>query len=480
MNIPAKLVPTTRGKEKLVDDEGFVYNFEKHSRDGKLKFWVCEKRFSVHKCSARAHTLGSAIVHKGGRHAQHTVQAEQVELRSIYASAKARAVQSTEPSGNVAIAAMTSASLSAQAASSCGLIERVVRSTRQKVLAAPVAPRRLEDIALTDNVRTYQPAQGGPPQPFVLYDSGFGDPHRIIIMGSARGVEHLGMCSDWFCDGTFDVAPELFCQLYCVSGLRLGSCLPLLYALLPGKAEDVYVRLFTAVRGLLPYGKLPTSCMMDFETAAHKAWKTCFPLAALSGCLFHHGQCIWRKIQACGLQQTYQSDASFALACRKLMAIAFVPLGDAARAFEELTDPLTGTLPDALVPVADYYEDTWIGRPTANGGRRAPLYEHGLWGQYDRVLGGHSRTNNSTEASHQALQVMLGLKHPTTFRLIGELKKQQQKIERRMEAMVAGNEPPRPRKKYRGATANLERIVGSYAMRTMEEYLRGVAHNLGY
>ena len=69
---------------------------------------------------------------------------------------------------------------------------------------------------------------------------------------------------------------------------------------------------------------------------------------------------MYRKIQQVGLQQRYAEDADFALQMRMLPALALVPANDVIQAFEQLVDHL----PAEAQSVVDYFEDTWIGRPT--------------------------------------------------------------------------------------------------------------------
>ena len=58
-------------------------------------------------------------------------------------------------------------------------------------------------------------------------------------------------------------------------------------------------------------------------------------LGIFSGCLFHFGQCVWRQVQALGLQTKYKA---FNLSVRKLIALAFLPIVDVVRAFDMLSD----------------------------------------------------------------------------------------------------------------------------------------------
>ena len=45
--------------------------------------------------------------------------------------------------------------------------------------------------------------------------------------------------------------------------------------------------------------------MADYETAIGKAMKEVFPAACNTGCRFHYGQALLRKLKAVGLQTEY-------------------------------------------------------------------------------------------------------------------------------------------------------------------------------
>jgi len=64
--------------------------------------------------------------------------------------------------------------------------------------------------------------------------------------------------------------------------------------------------------------------MVDFEKGAMNAITSEFPEAKLKGCFFHLSQCIWRQIQAAGLQKKYIDDVTFALQIRKLPNLAYM------------------------------------------------------------------------------------------------------------------------------------------------------------
>ena len=102
----------------------------------------------------------------------------------------------------------------------------------------------------------------------------------------------------------------------------------------------------------------PEFTMTDFEKAAITAFNQHYPNATQRGCFFHFAQCLYRKMQACSLQQRYPSDADYALLMRMLTALAFALVNDVVAASDSLCD--TGLFSDELQPVLDYFEDNWI------------------------------------------------------------------------------------------------------------------------
>ena len=81
------------------------------------------------------------------------------------------------------------------------------------------------------------------------------------------------------------------------------------------------------------------------------------------GCLFHFSQAIWRQVRSKGLITKYNQDERFRLNLKKLIALAFVPLGDVTTAFELIADQFDEDADDLL----GYFEKTWIGEPKRRG-----------------------------------------------------------------------------------------------------------------
>ncbi|XP_025412819.1 uncharacterized protein LOC112685210 [Sipha flava] len=106
--------------------------------------------------------------------------------------------------------------------------------------------------------------------------------------------------------------------------------------------------------------------MTDFEQGLIDAFTNVFPGTQIRGCCFHFGQCLWRKIKNLPeIRQKYMNDADLSLKIKQLMALAFVPVPHVVDKFDKLiSQQLFAVNEDLLIHLIDYFEETWIGRPT--------------------------------------------------------------------------------------------------------------------
>lgn len=75
------------------------------------------------------------------------------------------------------------------------------------------------------------------------------------------------------------------------------------------------------------YGWNPTHCMADFELAAMRAFMETWPQCQTSGCLFHLGQAVLRRlIQLPNLYRLYKDNEEIRIQTKTLQALSFVPV----------------------------------------------------------------------------------------------------------------------------------------------------------
>ncbi len=215
--------------------------------------------------------------------------------------------------------------------------------------------------------------------------------------------------------------------------------------------------------------------MCDFEKAFQNSLQDVFGANVnIVGCLFHLGQCIWRKIQQMNLVEAYRTDEIVRLKCKMLMALAFVPSGGIVDAFETIQNDI----PDNVAGLYDYFEDTWIGRPARRGQRRNPLFAVELWSVHDRVVEGLPRTNNAVEGWHRAFQGTVGFVHPTVYKLIDAIRLEQSHTENVVTRINAGQVVTKKNAQYVRVDAAIQTLVANFGDRHIVDFLRGISYNV--
>jgi hypothetical protein len=347
-------------------------------------------------------------------------------------------------------------------------LRRDIRRVRQRANNPIPVPLTAEELVIPDQYKSTSDGQN-----FLLYDSGPAV-NRILIFGTHENLNVLAQSPHWFLDGTFKTAPSIFFQLYTIHALVHERTIPCIYALLPNKSQATYTSLLQQLMTL--HANLnPVTLMVDFEQAMINSIQQVLPNAQVKGCFYHFSQNLYRKIQEQGLQQRYQEDTDFAIKIRMVAALAFVPPNDVIAAFEELCEQI---LPDSQAFV-DYFEDTYIGRPQRRG-RRAPMFRNEVWNMFDRAEHELPRTNNYVEGWHRSFQSNVGSHHPNFWSFVDFIKREQALQQVYLTQALAGHAPQPGRKIYSDLKARVLTVVRDYENRNTLDYLRGIAHNLGF
>lgn len=232
---------------------------------------------------------------------------------------------------------------------------------------------------------------------------------RILIYATKADLKILAASSTWYIDGTFDTAPDIFTQVLTIHGEYLGEVVPLVYALLPDKAQETYTRfmdgLLDACEKLHIRRPNPEVAILDFEKAVINVLMLFFVDAVVRLCLFHLKQSAFRKIQDLGLQAAYrdEEDESVRDAFRQILGVAFVPTDDVPEAFAEAR----ADIPASMEEFANYFEETYVLGRRLRGRRQrtAPRFPPHQWNQHNAALHKDPRTNNSKEGWHNRFQV---------------------------------------------------------------------------
>ncbi|XP_022161380.1 uncharacterized protein LOC111027331 [Myzus persicae] len=450
--------------KNLLKYNGYLYRFDKKYKN--TMYWRCTEEL----CKSRLNLKNDEIV-KGPSEHNHTISNLEFEKRVCINEIKIRALSSQDNPHQIVSEASTLCSQAVHGAlPPVSYIKRTVCRIRQINSSAPSNPFTITDITIPDK---YSQTIDG--RTFLINDI---EPveSRILVFATKENLDLLSKSDHWFADGTFKSCPPLFTQVYTIHVIKHNLVIPVVFALMPDKTQSSYERLFSAIK-THNINLNPKTIMTDFEQSSLNAFKIQFPNTEQNGCFFHQTQCVWRKIQTIsGMVDKYKADSEFSLQVRYLSALAFVPENDVIDAFETLCESTYYTNnEDVLEPLISYFEDTWIGRPNRRR-RRNPRFPISLWNCFRSTISGLPRTNNYVEGWHRGFNNLLSSCHPTIWKFIEAIQKQQSLNEMKINQYIAGTvEPSRKRKRD-----TLTELVNDYYNRDRLEYLRGVAYNLKY
>jgi len=151
-------------------------------------------------------------------------------------------------------------------------IKRSLRRERSKHM--PKNPASLRELTLDGEWTTTVDGDS-----FLVYDNRADSSDRILVFGTHLRLRRLASSDSWFMDGTFDVAPLLFTQLYVIRVPVAESAVTCIYAFLPNKHQETYEELFTAIQdrcNQLGFNVNPTTVALDFEQAVMNAIQSTF------------------------------------------------------------------------------------------------------------------------------------------------------------------------------------------------------------
>ncbi|CAF4247052.1 unnamed protein product [Rotaria sp. Silwood2] len=243
---------------------------------------------------------------------------------------------------------------------------------------------------------------------------------RILLFTTSENLKWLQEAKFWIMDGTFKTVPTLFRQLYSIHAPAGGNVnfriVPLVYALMSNKSEELYQRLFQELNELADENELelkPDFVLTDFEKGSINAVKFEYPSAQSKGCHFHLGH----------------------LLIRHSPALAFLSPLEIPDAFDELKV----ILPSDAEPIIQWFENNYahrrIKRILRNGRvqRHNPLYPPEMWSVFDNIEFVFRRTQNKVEAWHRRWKTLIARAHVGTFTMIKQIQKEQNEVEMEIE-----------------------------------------------
>lgn len=458
-------VTSARGKQ-LVAYNNFIYRKERLYRE--KCYWKCIQYDKV-KCPGRLQSVNEVVV-KEVEHS-HPADPTEVPVRNVLSEIRRLASETTDNPQN--IIANTCGELDAPVLGQLPefkMLKRTIRLHRVRNGQVPGDPASLRHLIIPQQYKLVNNKN------FLLHDSG-PEENRILVFSTAENLEFMYRHPNWFCDGTFKASPRLFCQLYTIHAVHNELSIPVVFALLPDRTEVTYRKLFSILKELKP-NLAPQTIMTDFERASINAIEHVFPETRKSGCYFHFKQCIFREIQRNPeLLHGYNSDVSVSMQLKYLGALAFVPQDDVVSAYEELLETeFYRQHYEQLSEILDYMEKTWIGSLMRGNRRRRPLFSVELWNQNQNVREGLHRTNNLAESWHNSFNRLLGGHHPTIWKLIAGLQKQQVISELKVEQHLRGDITKKTFTKNEKRIMNI--VNENYNSEEKMVFLRSLCHSI--
>ena len=364
--------------------DGYIYNFDKALVDGETLSWRCERKDI---CCARIHTRAGAVVKTLGEHATHDSDPAKIFIKQTVSGMKRRASETDEAPSQIMNASLREVpDLVLGMLPTAAALKKTIRYVRGEFTQEPPSPANLNELVIPESYKTFKPTPETE-ENFLLADSGPG-PDRVLVFGRERNIDELKNSKTWFVDGTFSITPAPFYQVFLILAEKFEAVHPFFYVLLPGKSQLIYIRAFVLIKSLHD-DIAPSVVHCDFELATHKALSTVFSDVTIYGCFFHLMSNMRKHVDSLKLTTEYRNDLEFAIYARMIMSVAFLPLAD----IEDAVEALSEKVPAELSPLLNWFEDTYVGRPTRRGGRQSPRFPPAIWSVHRRIVeGGTERT----------------------------------------------------------------------------------------
>ncbi|XP_041372748.1 uncharacterized protein LOC121386019 [Gigantopelta aegis] len=347
-----EMITSNRGCPKL------CYEGHSYTKNGTNKTtlrWECSQRRTRSCKGAVVTDLQVENVLRVTNHS-HDADVASVQANKLKENLKAKAATTRGTPGQLISDTTLFTTVDVRAAlGNTDALKRTLR--RQKAKHHPKNPSSTANLTIDDDCTT---TGGDNPRPFLFYDNGADSRSRMLVFGSDTALQHLAKADIWMMDGTFDVAPHIFAQLYVIRAPLDDGSVSCVYALLSDKSEATYQELLTTVIDHceeLGHQPDPTSIITDFEKAAINAVSiTLGDHVHTQGCFYHLTQATWRKIQNLGLTTLFRSNKDVRHFVGMLDGLAFLPLDDVPEGMLYLRD----NIPAGVEPLVDYFDQTYV------------------------------------------------------------------------------------------------------------------------
>ena len=151
-------------------------------------------------------------------------------------------------------------------------------------------------------------------------------------------------------------------------------------------------------------------------------------------------------------------------------------------------DAFSNSAPDEVAPVFKYFGENYVlGKPIATRGRgrppriprrHPPRFPPELWSVHHLQAHNLPRTNNSLKAWHRRFETVVARYHLGVFSTIREFIKENHRTDQEVERLIAGNIAVKRKKEQHLREERIATVVGRHGTIPLDDYLRGIAHNM--
>jgi len=423
---------TTSGTYFLFDQKIYRHNKTVLSKS----FYRCKTK----ECSGRATSCDGVVT---ARNHSCTVSPETIATMTLLSEQCVRLESTRVPIPDVTseVLATVSEDVATQLPSTNALRMRFFRKQRKHAPAVPSDNRF--DIPSRFKI-TSRGAN------FLVCDVSRGT-HRVLSFASERDLQSLHSARTVYGDGTFDICPRNFRQLYTLHTYEHGKAFPRVYCLLSGKSVDVYRIMFRELRhymnDVLSCSFAPSIYISDFEESVLRVIAEEFPGAEHYCCFFHYGQCIINRIQRRGMIIEYKTNVTFRTAVRMILALAYLPEAEIPECFQALSN-CSARNNYLFVSFCAYFSSEWLPK------------RH-LWSLWNRTP--EQRTNNVVESWHHRIKQKVKISHPNVWRLIQHFQEEESYVANQSARLAAQVESLRaPSKSLQRKRRCIERTRANY------------------
>ena len=164
----------------------------------------------------------------------------------------------------------------------------------------------------------------------------------------------------------------------------------------------------------------PKFVLLDFEIAAHNAFRNVFPHTTIKCCQFHFGQALLKKIRQLGMQDEYaDNNNAIGMWLKSIFGLPYLDPCEVSDAFAFDIMP-DAALDERVTQFANYMVETYI----ADEARFPPS----MWATSPSNEADVPRTTNAAEAFHMHFKKRFNSPHPNLYTIAFKLLEYQEII----------------------------------------------------